>query len=87
MVPSSRMISQMTPLGLRPASRETSTAASVWPARTSTPPGLRDQREDVAGRDDRVGPVAGVDGDGDGAGAVGGADPGGNPLASPRSRR
>ena len=40
MVPSSRMISQMTPLGLRPASRETSTAASVWPARTSTPPGF-----------------------------------------------
>ena len=37
--PSSRMISQMTPLGLSPASRATSTAASVWPARTSTPPG------------------------------------------------
>ncbi len=32
------MISQITPLGLSPASRETSTAASVWPARTSTPP-------------------------------------------------
>ena len=39
MVPSSRMISQITPDGLRPASRATSTAASVWPARTSTPPG------------------------------------------------
>ena len=39
MVPSSRMISQITPEGLRPARRETSTAASVWPARTSTPPG------------------------------------------------
>jgi hypothetical protein len=37
-VPSSRMISQITPDGLRPASRATSTAASVWPARTSTPP-------------------------------------------------
>ena len=39
MVPSSRMISQITPDGLSPARRETSTAASVWPARTSTPPG------------------------------------------------
>ena len=33
------MISQITPDGLSPARRETSTAASVWPARTSTPPG------------------------------------------------
>ncbi len=32
------MISQITPEGFRPASRATSTAASVWPARTSTPP-------------------------------------------------
>jgi hypothetical protein len=32
-VPSSRMISQTTPAGLRPASRARSTAASVWPAR------------------------------------------------------
>ena len=39
MVPSSRMISQITPDGLSPASRATSTAASVCPARTSTPPG------------------------------------------------
>ena len=41
MVPSSFMISQMTPAGMRPASRARSTAASVWPARTSTPPGWR----------------------------------------------
>ena len=34
------MISQMTPAGLRPASRARSTAASVWPARSSTPPSL-----------------------------------------------
>ena len=38
-VPSSFMISQMTPAGARPASRARSTAASVWPARSSTPPG------------------------------------------------
>ena len=38
MLPSSRMISQMTPAGFSPARRAMSTAASVWPARTSTPP-------------------------------------------------
>ncbi len=38
MVPSSFMISQTTPDGSSPASRAMSTAASVWPARTSTPP-------------------------------------------------
>src|SRR5688572_5025339 len=32
------MISQMTPAGASPAMRDRSTAASVWPARTSTPP-------------------------------------------------
>ena len=37
-VPSSFMISQITPDGFSPASRAMSTAASVWPARTSTPP-------------------------------------------------
>jgi hypothetical protein len=37
-VPSSFMISQMTPAGYRPAMRARSTAASVCPARTSTPP-------------------------------------------------
>ena len=37
-VPSSFMTSQITAAGFRPASREMSTAASVWPARTSTPP-------------------------------------------------
>jgi hypothetical protein len=37
--PSSRMISQMTAAGVRPASRARSHPASVWPARTSTPPG------------------------------------------------
>ena len=39
-VPSSFMTSQITPAGFRPARRARSTAASVWPARSSTPPGL-----------------------------------------------
>ena len=38
MVPSSFMTSHSTPTGLSPASRHRSTAASVCPARTSTPP-------------------------------------------------
>ena len=38
MLPSSFMISQMTPAGVRPARRAKSTDASVWPARTRTPP-------------------------------------------------
>ena len=38
MVPSSFMISQITPEGSSPARRERSTEASVCPARTSTPP-------------------------------------------------
>ena len=38
MVPSSFMISQITPAGLQPARRAISTAASVWPARINTPP-------------------------------------------------
>ena len=46
----------------------------------------RDQREDVAGRDDMLGALGGVDRDRDGAGAVGGGDAGGDALAWPRSR-
>ena len=38
MVPSSFMISQITPAGSSPARRAISTAASVCPARTSMPP-------------------------------------------------
>ncbi len=38
-VPSSRMISHRTAAGASPASRARSQQASVWPARTSTPPG------------------------------------------------
>ena len=39
-VPSSFMTSQITPAGISPARRARSTAASVWPTRSSTPPGL-----------------------------------------------
>ena len=53
-VPSSFMISQMTPAGVRSARRARSTEPSVCPVRTSTPPLARAQREDVAGRDDVV---------------------------------
>ena len=40
MVPSSFMISTITPAGAFPASRAKSTAASVCPTRRKTPPGL-----------------------------------------------
>ena len=38
--PSSFITSQITPAGISPARRARSTLASVWPARSSTPPGL-----------------------------------------------
>ena len=38
MLPSSFMISHITPASSRPASLAKSHAASVWPARLSTPP-------------------------------------------------
>ena len=40
MVPSSSMISQITPAGFKPARRARSIDPSVWPARTITPPCL-----------------------------------------------
>src|SRR5215208_2829355 len=57
-VPSSFMISQMTPAGLSPASRERSTAASVWPARCSTPPGRALKGKTWPGMTRSSGPVA-----------------------------
>src|SRR5687768_7270144 len=57
-VPSSFMISQMTPAGLRPASRERSTAASVWPARCKTPPDLALKGKTWPGITRSSGPVA-----------------------------
>ena len=58
MVPSSRMISQITPDGLSPARRATSTAASVWPARTSTPPGRATSGKTWPGETRASGPLA-----------------------------
>ena len=55
MVPSSFMISQITPAGLRPARRARSTAASVWPARSSTPPSLALSGNTWPGLDQRLG--------------------------------
>ena len=53
------MISQMTPAGYSPAIRARSTAASVWPARTITPPD-RDRSGNMwPGRARSLGCVAG----------------------------
>ena len=46
------MISQITPAGIRPARRARSTAASVWPTRSSTPAAAGLEREHVAGLDE-----------------------------------
>jgi len=57
-----------------------STLASVWPARTERAAFARDEREDVAGRDDVVGALGGVNADSDGVGAVMRGDAGGDAL-------
>ena len=75
------MISQITPLGLRPARRGDIDRGFGVAGADEDAAGPGDQREDMAGRDDRFGAVGGVDGDGDGARAVGGADAGGDSLA------
>ena len=80
MVPSSFMISQSTPMGRQPASVTRSTTASVWPERWSTPPGLARSGKHVAGLDEIVRQRGGVGHDLDGAGAVGGADAGGDAV-------
>ena len=59
MVPSSFMISQITPAGFRPAKREISTAASVWPARTSTPPSRATSGKTWPGETISSGPLVG----------------------------
>ena len=48
---------QITALGLRPARRATSTAASVWPARTSTPPGRATSGKTCPGETKASGPL------------------------------
>ena len=62
-VPSSFMISQITPAGLRPASRARSTDASVCPVRSSTPPGLALSGKTWPGWTRSRGAGAGVDRD------------------------
>ena len=59
MVPSSFMISQMTPAGTSPASRARSTAVSVCPARRSTPPGRAISGKRCPGETKSPGAVAG----------------------------
>ncbi len=81
MVPSSFMISQMTPAGMRPARRARSTEASVWPARTRTPPLRARSGKTWPGRARSCAVERGVDGDADGVGAVGGGDAGGDAFA------
>ena len=81
MVPSSFMISQITADGLTPASRATSTAASVWPARTSTPPSRAIRGKMWPGIDEVRPGRRGVDRDLDGARPVRRRDAGGDPLA------
>ena len=53
------MISQITPAGEQPANRARSTAASVWPARRSTPPGIDRSGRMWPGRARSSGSVAG----------------------------
>ena len=60
-VPSSFMISQMTPAGMSPARRARSTAASVWPCSLQDAARAGPQREDVSGLDERVRSPGGVD--------------------------
>ena len=81
MVPSSRMISQITPEGLSPASRDDIDRGLGMAGADQHAAGARDEREDMAGRDERVGAVGGVDRHRDGARAVGGGDAGGDALA------
>ena len=53
------MISQITPDGLSPARRARSTAASVCPARTSTPPSRATSGNTWPGVARSLGPLAG----------------------------
>ena len=80
-VPSSFMISQTTPDGLRPASRARSTAASVWPIRSSTPPGFARSGKHVARLDEVARLRVRRDRDLDRVAAVGGRDAGRHALA------
>ena len=82
MVPSSFMISQITEDGSRPAMPARSQPASVWPARTSTPPSRAVIGKTWPGCTMSSAVVALGDGDLDGARAVGGGNAGGDALGS-----
>ncbi len=69
------------PTGVRPASRARSTAASVCPARRSTPPGTARSGMTCPGRVRSHGLGGGVGEHLDGVGAVGGRDAGGLHVA------
>ena len=75
MVPSGLRISQITAAGVRPAMAVRSQPASVWPARTSTPPGTARTGKMWPGCTRSDGGVA-RHRNLDGAGAVGGRDAG-----------
>ncbi len=81
MVPSSLMISQMTPEGSSPAMRARSTRGFGLSGANQDAAFAGAQRKDVAGTHQVGGARGGIDGDLDGAGAVGGADAGGDALA------
>ena len=81
-VPSSFMISQITAAGVQAGQAARSQPASVWPARISTPPSLRLQREDVAGLHQVGGPARRARRRLHGARAVGGGDAGGDASAA-----
>ena len=66
---------------MSPASRARSTEASVWPVRSSTPPGRARSGNMWPGWTRSCGPVAGVDGDADRVRAIGRGDAGGDALA------
>ena len=80
MVPSSFTISHSTPAGDSPASTARSTAASVWPARFSTPPSRYRSGNTCPGRTRSSGARAGVDDGPDRRRAVGRRDAGRGPL-------
>ena len=85
-VPSSFMISQITPAGYRPAMRARSTAASVCPARTSTPPG-RARSGNMCPGAQVARPRGRIDRRQHRGRAVGGGDAGARAFAWPRSAR
>ncbi len=81
MVPSSFMISQITPDGIEPGEpRDIDRGLGMAGAHQHAAV-ARHQREDVARRDDVLGALGRIDRDRDGAGAVGRGDAGGDAVA------